>query len=305
MTAREKEIYRLKKLRPRDRFLRFSVIIFLLIVVISWLVGGFSVKEVFSPQRIENITRFLGEIQPQPLRQSTSGFSDVIGWINDILSDRGYEASITTLAIAIASIVLAGLVGMILAFFAARNLAAPDPYLPCGKIPIHKWRILWRACVFLVRAVLVFFRAIPEYIWAFLFLAMIGPQAWPAVLALALHNMGILGRLNAEVIENLEPGVPAAMRGIGASRRQISLLGIFPLAMPRFLLYFFYRWETCVREATVLGLLGFASLGYWIQDARARDHYDEMLLLVMLSAVLVLVGDFVSTITRYFVRHAG
>ncbi len=53
-----------------------------------------------------------------------------------------------------------------------------------------------------------------------------------------------------------------------------------PLALPRFLLYFFYRFESCIREATVLGMLGTVSLGYWIQDARGRQSYDEMLLLV-------------------------
>ena len=69
---------------------------------------------------------------------------------------------------------------------------------------------------------------------------------------------------------------------------------MFPAVFPRFLLYFYYRWETCVCEATVLGLLGFASLGYWIADARARDRYDEMLLFTLLAAVLVFIGDIVS-----------
>jgi ABC-type phosphate/phosphonate transport system permease subunit len=59
-----------------------------------------------------------------------------------------------------------------------------------------------------------------------------------------------------------------------------------------------------VREATVLGMLGFTSLGYWIADARARDRYDEMLVLILLGAVLVLAGDFVSAVTRALVRRA-
>ena len=152
---------------------------------------------------------------------------------------------------------------------------------------------------------LIFLRSIPEYVWAFLLLAMLGPNAWPAVLALALHNAGILGKLGAEVVENLEPAPLAALRGLGATRSQIVLLGILPMVLPRFLLFFFYRWETCVREATVLGMLGIVSLGYWIVDARARNHYDEMVFLVLIGAGIVLVGDLVSALARELVRRAA
>jgi phosphonate transport system permease protein len=140
---------------------------------------------------------------------------------------------------------------------------------------------------------------------AFLLLAVLGPTAWAAVLALAIHNLGILGRLNAETVENLPSRVPRALRALGAGRLQIAATALLPASMPRFLLYFFYRWETCVREATVLGMLGIVSLGYWIEDARARHHYDQMMLLVVLGAVLVVVGDAVSAVARRIVRRAG
>ena len=79
---------------------------------------------------------------------------------------------------------------------------------------------------------------------------------------------------------------------------------IVPAGLPRFLLYFFYRWETCVREATVLGMLGMASLGYLILDARAGNRYDEMLFYVLLGVGLVLAGDLVSAAVRRVVRRA-
>jgi ABC-type phosphate/phosphonate transport system permease subunit len=59
-----------------------------------------------------------------------------------------------------------------------------------------------------------------------------------------------------------------------------------------------------VREATVLGMLGVVSLGYWIQDARARQFHDEMLLLVALGAVIVLIADILSQLARSWVRRA-
>ena len=71
----------------------------------------------------------------------------------------------------------------------------------------------------------------------------------------------------------------------------------------RGLLLFFYRFETCVREATVLGMLGVVSLGYWIQDARAKQYYDEVLVLVLFGAALVLAADLTSAVARYSIRR--
>ena len=157
----------------------------------------------------------------------------------------------------------------------------------------------------LTRALLIGLRAIPEYVWAFLLLALFGPTAWPAVLALALHNAGILGRLGAEAVENVEPRLPRALRAAGASRLQIASVALAPAVLSRFLLYFFYRWETCVREATVLGTLGIVSLGYWIEDARTRGQPDTLLFFVLLGLGLVWAGDGLSTWARGLLRRAG
>lgn len=280
------EAGRLRRTRRRSLFQRASAAVVLLTVTWSWWFGGFCLTEPLSARRVSNLNRFLGELRPQA--------ADA-----DVLARRAWEASKQTLALSVAAIVLAGAAGLVLALPAARNVAAREPFSrerPGG---------VWRGVVVVTRLVLMFFRAIPEYVWAFLLLAMLGQQAWPAVLALAIHNAGILGRLGAEVVENVEPAVPRALRDLGATRLQVALAGVLPLVLPRFLLYFFYRWETCVREATVLGLLGFTSLGYWIADARARDRYDHMLVYVLLGAALVLLGDVVSAVTRAFVRRAA
>jgi phosphonate transport system permease protein len=134
---------------------------------------------------------------------------------------------------------------------------------------------------------------------------MLGTSAWPAVLALAIHNAGILGRLGADTIENLDAAPLRSLRMLGASRRQLALNAVLPLSLSRFLLYFFYRFETCVREATVLGMLGFVSLGYWIQESRGRQTYDEMLLFVALGALLVLAADVLSIAARAWLRRAS
>jgi phosphonate transport system permease protein len=163
--------------------------------------------------------------------------------------------------------------------------------------------MFWSALTATCRLFMIFVRAIPEYVWAFLFLALLGPISWPLVLALAVHNSGILRSLGAEVVENTESPALKSLRALGAGRAQIVLSAVFPMAFSRFLLFFLYRWETCVREAPVLGLLGISSLGFWIQDARARNHYDEMFFLILLGGALVLGGDLLSALAREWVRR--
>lgn len=305
MSEREGAIDRLYRRRPRSRFLRWSLGLLAAILLGSWWLGEFHLDALLSARRLANLSRFLGELRPFPLQDEDFDLAVAFGWARGVMADRGWSAMVTTLAISVAAIVMAGLFGALLSLPAARNFSSPQPFLPSPRPPRWRARLAWWLVVASTRSFLIFARAIPEYVWAFLLLVLFGPTAWPAVLALALHNAGILGKLTAEITENLEPRPLSALRGLGASRSQIALAGLVPSVLNRFLLFFFYRWETCVREATVLGLLGIVSLGYWIQDARARNHYDEMFFLVLLGSVLVLVGDAISSLARELLRRSS
>ncbi|MEM7586002.1 MAG: ABC transporter permease subunit [Acidobacteriota bacterium] len=300
--ARVAELHRQ---RPRDRLARASGLVLVLLVLLSWSSQELRSPDLLSERRVQNLQRFLGELRPYPLQVIDFDLATAWSWAVEILDERGWEAARRTLAMSVAAIVLAALAGLALTLTAARNFATPEPYLPAPRSPTHGRRWLWRGVVAASRLVQIFIRSLPEYVWAFIFLAVLGPTAWPVVLALALHNAGIVGKLTAEVVENLEPGPLRALRGVGAGRLQIAATGLFPIILPRFLLFFFYRWETCVREATVLGMLGISSLGFWIVDTRARNHYDEMFFFVLLGAGLVLIGDLVSAIARAVVRRAA
>ncbi|MCH9647439.1 MAG: ABC transporter permease subunit [Deltaproteobacteria bacterium] len=304
-TERDQEIQRLYRERPRSGFLRWSAFASLLLVIFAWSKKELWNEEFFSERRSANFERFLGELRPYPLQGTDFDLGVAAAWAGDVLAEKGWTAAGITLAISVAAIVLAALGSLLLTFFATRTLATSAPYLPALG-PVSRWRRWsWRIAVTASRGMLILMRSLPEYVLAFLLLAILGPNPWPIVLALALHNLGILGKLQAEVLEDLEPRPLAALRGLGASRLQIAAAGLFPLALPRFLLYFFYRWETCVREATVLGMLGIVSLGYWIVDARARNHYDEMFFFVLMGAAIVLMGDLISAVARAVVRRAA
>ena len=308
MTPRVEALHRR---RPRSRLVRWSMLALLAIAVWSWTSGDIDVADLLSARRLENLRSFLrDDAQPYPFHDHPFAWSTLASWAGGLLASRGISGSIQTLAISVVAITLSAIGAAFLAPLAARNLAASRPFAPySGPARAVAGReraraAAWRALTTATRAVLVFLRAIPEYIWAFLFLAMLGPSAWPAVLALGIHNAGILGKLGAETVENLEAAPLRSLRWLGSSRLAIALFAVAPLALTRFLLYFFYRFETCVREATVLGLLGVVSLGYWIQDARARHFYDEMLFFVVLGALIVLAGDVLSAVARAFLRRA-
>ncbi len=303
MTDRELKLRHLRSQRPRSRFARWSALLLLTVMLGSWWVGDFQVENFLSERRLQNLNRFLHELIPYPLQGRDFDFGIALEWAADILAQKGLSATVVTLAISVAAIVLAGFGGAIFSLLAARNFTSPEPFLSSLQNPRWGWGFVWLGWVWMTRLFLIFVRAIPEYMWAFLLLAILGPTAWPAVLALALHNLGILGKLGAEVVENTEHSPLSALRGLGASHFQIALTGLFPLTFSRFLLFLFYRWETCVREATVLGMLGIVSLGYWIQDSRARNHYDEMFFLVLLGAALVLIGDLLSALARETIRR--
>ncbi len=306
---RRAEVVRLRAERPRSLTVRFSLVFFCALAVFAWVSGEIDAVDFLSKRRRANVERFLEQdVLPYPLRESvrTEGGGGTLellwSWVAELWTDRGADAFWTTLWISTLAIVLAGVSAVILSAPAARTLMRTEPFARTPARGAGEWP--WRICAEAVRFSLVGLRAIPEFVWAFLFLALFGPGAWPAILALAIHNAGILGRLNADTVENLDGGPLRALRSLGASRRQVFGLAILPLALSRFLLYFFYRFETCVREATVLGMLGIVSLGYWIQDARARQRYDEMVLFVVLGALLVLVADVLSQLARAALRRA-
>jgi len=301
--SRADTVEMLRRSRPTSLFLRLSFSGFFLLLALSWPLGGFSFSELLKENRIENVRRFFREVVPYPIQQNGFHAALLSEWAGKLWHEKGQHALLTTLAISVVAIIIAGLVGGFLSPFGARTLMSSQPFL-VGRSVNGSSNLFFRTIAIFLRSVFIALRSIPEYIWAFIFLTLLGPGSWAAVLALGVHNSGVLGKLDADVIENLQPHPLRALWNIGGTRTQLAALAVFPMVFPRFLLFFFYRWETCVRESTVLGLLGVVSLGYWIQDSRARTYYDEMLYFVLLGALLVLIGDLISLAARTVARRA-
>ncbi|MFP6878163.1 MAG: ABC transporter permease subunit [Roseibacillus sp.] len=307
MTARESgeagdSAAELRRKRPRSWFLRSSIVVAILAVALGWMTEKQWHSDLPKERRQANLQRFFEEATPYPVKQS-GDWGEVWPWLGERLWPDGSRGLHRTFHIGTIAILMAGFMALMAVPFAARSLAERDPVgLPGGRERVHGLRagVGW-----FVRIAALVMRSIPEYILAFLLLQIFGPTVWPLILALAIHNGGILLRLGSEVVDNRINGAAELILAQGGSRRATFLGALLPESFNRFVLLLFYRWETCIREATVLGMLGVLSLGSLIDEAKTRLYYDDMVLYVLLGAALVFAGDMVSDLVRRRLRGSA
>ena len=143
-------------------------------------------------------------------------------------------------------------------------------------------------------------RAIHELIWAWFFVAAIGLSPMAAILALAIPYGGILGRIYADILNDVPQEPLQALRSSGASEWKVLLYGRLPMALPDMLSYSFYRFECAIRSAAIMGFVGVGGLGMQIHLSLTDLRYNEVwTLLYMLVGLVVLVDVWSSWVRRY------
>ncbi|HEY6747313.1 MAG TPA: ABC transporter permease subunit [Mycobacteriales bacterium] len=145
-------------------------------------------------------------------------------------------------------------------------------------------------------------RAIPPPVWALLLLFVILPGSLPGAVALGIYNFGILGRLFAEVVENVDPRPAAALRLAGAGAVGTLAYATVPMAAGKFAAYALYRWEIAIRETVVVGLVGAGGLGRMLEERRAGFDYPAMLTILLTLIVLSVLVDLLSSSARRALR---
>ncbi|MBW4650872.1 MAG: ABC transporter permease subunit [Kastovskya adunca ATA6-11-RM4] len=209
--------------------------------------------------------------------------------------------SIQTVAMSILAIAVAGFGGLLLSFPAAYNFFLPGGILNPGKHNQFSGIWAWFTLLF-TRAILLLCRAIPAPIWALVALFVIFPGILPGAIALGLHNLGILGRLMAEVNENLEKPPLQALKAQGTPGALVFLYGVLPLSLPRFLAYALYRWEVCMRETVIVGLVGAGGLGRLLTEQLSSFDYRAVVVTLGCFMILTFMVDWVSAIARRSLR---
>jgi len=182
-------------------------------------------------------------------------------------------AIIETVQMAIIGTTLAIFLSIPFALLAARNVA-PHPVV----YQVSRMLLNWN-------------RAIPDLIFALIFVAAVGLGPFGGVLALGIGSVGFMGKVYAESIEAIDPQQVKAIQATGANRMQTIFYSVFPQAMPMVTSYSLLLFESNVRSATILGLVGAGGVGFTITKYMALFQYDKLLGALIFIILMVTIVD--------------
>ena len=140
---------------------------------------------------------------------------------------------------------------------------------------------------------LVIIRSTPEYILAFTLLLIWGPPLLPAIVALSIHNSGIIAHLIGHASNQIK------LQSGHASGINLYGYEVLPRIFNQLLAFLFYRWEIIFRESAILGILGIHTLGYFIVSAMEEIHFDRAIILIIITALINILLDHFSRSIRH------
>lgn len=204
-------------------------------------------------------------------------------WWNNTFPQTVVGATIQTIQMALAGTFLAMIAAFPFAFLAARN-TSPHPTV---------YHVL--------KLVTNFFRTIPDFALALVLIAAIGLGPFAGTLALAFHTATVLIKLLSESIENIDEGVVEALKATGAGYMQTLSFAVVPQVMPAFISFLLYRFETNIRSAAVLGMIGAGGIGFIMNSDFRMFQYPQAAMTVAVLIVLVMGVDYLSARLRRLV----
>jgi phosphonate transport system permease protein len=158
---------------------------------------------------------------------------------------------------------------------------------PLAASPLTPNRAVYRCA----REVLNLFRAIPDLLLAIIFVAALGLGPMPGALALGLHTGGFAGRILADCLERVPPGVYEALKSTGASRLTVAVWGGWPSILQEAAGYGIYVFDRNVRAASMLGLVGAGGIGAALLDTIRLFEYEHASALVIVMAGTIVAID--------------
>jgi phosphonate transport system permease protein len=148
------------------------------------------------------------------------------------------------------------------------------------------------------RTVISLTRAVPDLVLGAVFVSALSIGPLPGVLALAIHSIGMVGKLFADAIEQAAEAPREATISVGATRRQTTRASIIPQAMPSMIATALFRLEINIRASSVLGLVGAGGIGVLIQTSLRSLDYEAALGAVAVIFVVVTVVELLSVRIR-------
>ncbi|MBK5946146.1 phosphonate ABC transporter, permease protein PhnE [Rhodobacter veldkampii DSM 11550] len=185
---------------------------------------------------------------------------------------------IETVNIAAVATLLGALMAVMLALLSTRGLARYPRLIP------------------VFRRTMDAMRAIPEIVIALVLIFILGGGPVPAMIAIAFHTTGALGKLFSEVAENTDLKPVEGLASVGASWPQKMWLGVIPQVAPNWLSYALLRFEINIRASSILGFVGAGGIGYDLKTAMqwGQGKYDQVIAIFLLLFLTIVLVDQVS-----------
>lgn len=230
------------------------------------------------------------------------GFTNIFQFPGDVIGEAverahllpGYllkylPSLIETINIAAASTLLGAIIGLVMSLLVTRGLA-PVPWL-VGPL----------------RRLLDVLRAVPEIVVALVLIFLLSGGPVPAMIAIALHTVGALGKLFSEVNENASLKPVEGLASVGANWTQRMWLGVVPQVAPNYLSYALLRFEINIRASAILGFVGAGGIGYDLRNTMSwgQGKFDEAAAIFLLLFATIVVVDQISSIFRNRLTHGA
>ena len=198
-------------------------------------------------------------------------------------------ALIETLNIAGAATLIGAVGGIILSLVSTRGLAP------------------WPRLIPLFRRIMDISRAVPEIVIALVLIFLLGGGPVPAMVAIAIHTAGALGKLFSEVNENASLKPVEGLQSVGASWAQRMVLGVLPQVGPNYVSYALLRFEINIRASAILGFVGAGGIGYELRNSMSwgQGRYDEAAAIFLLLFITIVAVDQMSGSLRDRLTHGA
>jgi phosphonate transport system permease protein len=262
----------------RDVFLQASAIIYTLAVPVAIWRLDLDFSTLWAPRARSLAVELVRDAWPPQI--GAGGFGGLV------------DDSLDTIALAVLAIALAWLFASPIAFLARR---------PNSKVGGLRSVIRRLASAF-VRFILLVSRSVPPPVWAFIVVFVLFPGLWPGVVALAIYNVGVLGRLQADVVENGDQRPAEVLAAMGASAPGALTVATIPAVAGRFTALGLYRWEVAIRETVIVGVVGAAGLGRRLDEQTSSFDYDGILATILALFVVTIAVDVASASIRRSIR---
>jgi phosphonate transport system permease protein len=190
---------------------------------------------------------------------------------------------VETLAIAFLGTLFAALLAFPLAFIAAKNVV--------GQKIIH----------FLTRRTLDTIRGVDTLIWALVFINVVGLGPFAGILAVAMSDLGSFGKLFSEAVEATDKRPVDGVTSTGGTVLHQIRFGIIPQVAPVMLSQVLYYFESNVRSATVIGIVGAGGIGLFLSNEINQQNWDHVSFIILMILMTVAAIDYVSTRVRFFI----